>query len=437
MVYDKMLEDRLQEMRELTKWLNNELKKCAAEKRKAIQMFNKLRLELEEMKSIANPSVAMDVKSGKLHQVSFTQMSNSHLTATIDAAGEEHKSRTIEVASLPSHVLVPARQVSVNNSQMVSGFVSGLVADTQDASRALYNCMSSAGSSHVALLVSSYEKPKKSDEECQAEKAALEKTYVKAYVELSRLKAEYEELANSTACVDTAMEQFKNRRVPLQQQASKLAAAINEEVQNLQSLRPRLDAANSAESKLKKQVEDLSRQCSNLGPTVSDLSKVRDAIKALSSCPGLSRVEFSLPKWVGTWASFNQDGKAQTDEEQDKLMHAACRQVAPGSRAAEVDEIQEQTVQGMPAINTASSPLLGACPDCAGTDDKFFQSGHGRVCWASEAALDIGSRQVNCGTGQKAILCVIDQGDIRQIPGQSGEDDAGKMAASQVHVIQS
>merc|ERR1719310_1768051 len=355
MVYDKMLEDRLQEMRELSEWKNEELEKCAAAKSKAIQMFNKLKLELEEMKSIANPSVAMDVKSGKLHQVSFTQMSNSHLTATIDAASEEHKSRTIEVASLPSHVLVPARQVSVNNSQMVSGFVSGLVADTQDASRPLYNCMSSAGSSHVALFVSSYEKPKKSDEEsggqesyekpkksdeeCQAEKAALEKTYVKAYVELSRLKAEYEELANSTACVDTAMEQFKNRRVPLQQQASKLASAINEEVQNLQSLRPRLEAANSAESKLKKQVEDLSRQCSNLGPTVSDLSKVRDAIKALSSCPGLSRVEFSLPKWVGTWASFNQDGKAQTDEEQDKLMHAACRQVAPGSRAAEVDEI--------------------------------------------------------------------------------------------------
>jgi hypothetical protein len=285
--------------------------------------------------------------------------------------------------------------------------------------------------SNVALLAISHEKPKKTNEECQAEKAALEQTYVKAYVELSRLKAEYEELANSTACVDTVMEQFKNRKVPLQSQADKLATSINKEVQNLQSLRPRLDAAIGSETKLKKRVDALTNQCSNLGPTVSDLKKVRDAITALSSCPGLSRMQFFLPKWVGTWASFDQNGKAQPDDEQDKLMNAACQEVASGSRAAEVDEIQEQTVEGIPTTNTASSPLLGACPDCAGADDKAFQSGHSRKCWAPEAALDIGSRQENCGTGKKAILCVLDQGDIRKIPGQ---DTAEKFAAVQMAV---
>merc|ERR1719321_1914551 len=109
-------------MRELTQWKESELKKCAIEKRKAIQMFNKLKLELEEMKSIANPSVAMDISSGKLHQVSLTEMSNGHLTATIDAAGEENMPTLIELAipraanqplpDLAGHKLVPARQVS-------------------------------------------------------------------------------------------------------------------------------------------------------------------------------------------------------------------------------------------------------------------------------------------------------------------------------------
>merc|ERR1719181_682931 len=118
-------------------------------------------------------------------------------------------------------------------------------------------------------------------------------------------------------------------------------------------------------------------------------------------------------------------------------MNAACRKVAPGSRAAEVDEIQEQTVQGIPTMNTASSPLLGACPDCAGLEDKSFQSGHSRVCWAPDTALDFGSREVNCGTGKKSILCVIDQGDIRNIPSEAGGDYAEKMAASQMAAIQS
>ncbi|MAC42368.1 MAG: hypothetical protein CL913_00010 [Deltaproteobacteria bacterium] len=435
MVYDKMLEDRLHEMRELTQWKESELKKCAIEKQKAIQMFNKLKLELEEMKSIANPSVAMDIQDGKLHKVSFAQMSKNYLTATIDADGNEYKPRVSELNVLQQELAAPlaptppsSGQVSEKDMQKVSV----LVADTRSASLAFRKCMSD-----VSLLAFSHEKPKKSDEDCKKEKEALEKTYVKAYVELSRLKAEYEELAKSTACVDTTMEQFKNRRLPLQQQADKLATEINVEVQNLQSLRPRLDAAIRSEGKLKKQVKDLAKQCGNLGPTVSDLKKVRDTIAALSSCPGLSRIQFSLPKWVGTWATFDQNGKAHADEDQDKLMGAACRKVAPDSRAAEVDEIQEQTVQGMPTTNTASSPLLGACPDCAGTDDKSFQSGHSRVCWAPEVALDFKSRDVNCGTGRKAILCVIDQGDIRQIPGEGGEGEAEKMAAFQMAVIRS
>merc|ERR1719486_1401607 len=95
------------------------------------------------------------------------------------------------------------------------------------------------------------EKPQKSEEECQAEKDALQKTYVKAYVELSRLKAEYEELANSSACVDSTLEQFKNQMVPLQRDANKLAALINEKVQELRALRPRLEAARRAEKELR------------------------------------------------------------------------------------------------------------------------------------------------------------------------------------------
>lgn len=464
MVYDKMLEERLEEMSELGAWKDKELEKCKAEKLKAGNMFAKLKVELEEMHQIASPSVAMDVKDGKLHEVSLAQQMARHLTVKINANGGEdadhlsalqdhlqdhlsadHLQDMKELSALQTdlaahlapvsqgHVLRPAKLPAAHDVSKVSG----LIADTQQASLAFRSCMNLVNAPKGAVSLINGEKPKKTEAECQAEKDALEKTYVKAYVELSRLKAEYEELANSTACVDTTLEQYKNRKTPLQKEADKLATAINEKVAELQSLRPRLESAVASEEKLRKQVRKLTNQCDDLGPTVSDLNKVREAIRALSACPGLSRVKFSLPKWVGTWATFAQDGKGQTDKQQDKQMNMACSKIAPGSRAAEVGEIQEQTVEGIPTTNTASSPLLGACPNCEGDDDKWFQSGHSRVCWDSDAALDFDSRRDNCGTGKKSILCVMDRADIRQIPGKGGEtDEAGTIQKRMAALIQ-
>jgi len=451
MVYDKMLEERLQEMSELTEWKNTELEKCKVEKAKAIKMFGKLKTELDEMHQIASPTVAMDIQNGKLHEInaSLVQMMNWHLTTSIDAPGANLASELklsalqMDLGELQTelgahlapegHILIKAKHPQVQHVNHDK--VSGLIANTQQASEAFNKCMKAVQSSQVSLSHLGGPK-KKSDAECQAEKEELQKTYVKAYVELSRLKAEYEELANSSACVDGIVDQFKNRRAPLQKDADKLATAINQKVAELQSLRPRMESASESEKELRTHVKQLANQCDDLGPTVSDLNKVREAIRALSQCPGLSRVKFSLPKWVGTWATFDQNGKTQTDKDQDKAMTLACSKVAPGSRAAEVGEIQGQTVEGIPTTNTASAPLMGACPDCAGTEDKWFQSKHSRICWDPDATLDFGSRRNNCGTGKKAILCVVDRPNIRDIPGGDGNvSEAKKMSAVQLAAI--
>jgi len=163
----------------------------------------------------------------------------------------------------------------------------------------------------------------------------------------------------------------------------------------------------------------LASECGELPETISDLGKVRDAIQALSKCPALSRVQFHLPKWIGTWVTFEQDAESMSDAKQDELMNAACAKAKPGARAAEVGEIQEQTVEGIPVSNTASNPLIGSCPSCAGTEDDSFQSNHGRICWAPGASLSFSERSTNCGAGKKAILCVMDRADVRQIPGET------------------
>merc|ERR1719230_1442070 len=99
----------------------------------------------------------------------------------------------------------------------------------------------------------------------------------------------------------------------------------------LQGLRPRLESATDAEAELRKHIVTLTEECTQLPETVSNLDKVRDAIEALSKCPGLSRVQFSLPKWTGTWVSMSLKAKNMTDEEQDEALDAACAAAAEGT----------------------------------------------------------------------------------------------------------
>jgi len=256
-------------------------------------------------------------------------------------------------------------------------------------------------------------------ENCAAEKDALEETYLKTYVELSRLKDEYNDLANSTACFDNVESIYKSRKTPLQEAVDNLIKDIDVKVRELQGLRPRLESATIAEKKLRKHIATLTQECAQLPETISNLDKVRDAIEALSKCPGLSRVQFSLPKWTGTWVTVHLKAKKMTDEEQDKALDAACAAAAQGSRAAEVGEIAEQTVEGIPETNTAELPLVGTCPNCAGDEAADFPSGHKRVCFRPGKELTPSGKSTNCASGKKAVLCVTDRENVRQIPGES------------------
>lgn len=257
-----------------------------------------------------------------------------------------------------------------------------------------------------------------SPEQCEKEKQELQEVYVKTYVELARLKDEYSELANSTACFDTVESTYKSRKVPLQEAIDGLIKDIDKKTKVLQGLRPRLESAKSAETQLRKQIKTLSEECAGLPDTVSNLNKVRDSIQALSKCPGLSRVQFSLPKWTGTWAVVKLKAKQMTDEKQDEELDAACAEQATGARAAEVSEIEEQTVEGIPLTNTAGFPLIGACPACEGDEADDFPSKHKRVCWRQGKDLDHKTKVTNCAGGKKAVLCVTDRENIREIPGE-------------------
>jgi len=262
-------------------------------------------------------------------------------------------------------------------------------------------------------------------EQCKKEKDTLEEVYVETYVELSRLVAEYEDLANSTACHDIVMNKFKTKRAPISQAADELTEKVTDTVQKLQEQRPILDGAKDAQDKLQKHVDRLGEKCAELPMTTSDLHKVRKAIDALSLCPGLSRPSFYIPKWTGEYivlAAGEVDGTAKTDADIDKALNFACiNKFGTESnkvRAASTAEIEAVSVEDQPRNNTALVPILGTCPHCSGNvdgeDTPKHKSGHARICWDPEADLTSKGKRTDCTSGEKAAFCVYDRGDIRK-----------------------
>eukprot|EP00927_Polykrikos_kofoidii_P032660 TRINITY_DN2775_c0_g1_i1.p1 TRINITY_DN2775_c0_g1~~TRINITY_DN2775_c0_g1_i1.p1 ORF type:complete len:781 (-),score=159.16 TRINITY_DN2775_c0_g1_i1:106-2448(-) len=257
-----------------------------------------------------------------------------------------------------------------------------------------------------------------SETNCTALLANLQLTYVKAYVELSRLVSNYEEDANSTACMNGVEEECTIRRAPWEEKTEVLTKTISEEMLKLTSLRTRLITSTRAEVMLRKHVIELQESCADMDETMSSLDKVREAIRVMGLCPGLSRVTFAVPVWTGVWKKGAFDATKHTDEEIDAMMDLACSDGwdsdGPTPRAAEVSEIAQMTIEGLPMNNTAPVSVMGACPGCAGRPDTeggtSHPSGHARRCWLPQTPFSVATLEDECGShANKAVVCVIDR----------------------------
>jgi len=200
----------------------------------------------------------------------------------------------------------------------------------------------------------------------------------------------------------------------------------------LKELRPRLEDAYTAESNLRVQITSLTESCALLPETVTDLDKVRETITALDKCPGLGAAEFNIPMWTKEWVVVRQS-PSDSDAAFDAIMNKACVDTfADGNtssvRAAQVSEIYASAIEGMPRTNTAEEAIVGGCPLCAGVSDidtgATHPDGHARLCWQSGAALSIEGASKECSTGSRAVLCVYDRGDIRDVSSSSSSSSS-------------
>merc|ERR1719263_1558407 len=155
--------------------------------------------------------------------------------------------------------------------------------------------------------------------------AELERSYVEAYVELSRMRSESEAALNDTSCQDAVDKESVTRLTPLQERAEELTETLNTAIQRLPLLRPRLDAALRAEVALRAHVAELTGQCAALPATLSSLEEVRSAIQSLEACPGLGAAVFSLPQFAG-FARFQQQANTAATQ---AAMESACSTALP------------------------------------------------------------------------------------------------------------
>jgi hypothetical protein len=260
----------------------------------------------------------------------------------------------------------------------------------------------------------------------------LQVVYIRAYIELTRLLAEYEVIIHQHTCDDWVSQTEGAQEKILNNKMVKMTTTVSSFQHKLETYRMRLEAAYRLEVQLRAHIQNLITKCGEMDATVSSLNKVRDAIQVMGVCPGLGRITFNIPKFTGQILTGTFDTYTRTDAEIDAEMNQLCAANPPSSfslaqsqsnsaraeitylfRAAETSEIMLRAIENMPQTNTASIPLMGSCPNCDGSEDQEgspqHASGHFRVCWDPEVNLEHNTKRRDCSSGRKAVMCVAEQ----------------------------
>merc|ERR1719379_2319412 len=323
-VLTQSLEETESEIESVQEWTETETERCTQEHTDATNTLATLTAELEEMRQIARPDTAVDITTGEVKTgLGLLQASPGHASAkdlsqvsTLVAHTKSAAASVLSCVSQKKHVgskkdaaltqVHRGRAISLHRAgvgecgvQMtVSATVGGVatavnpLAEIPNGGRGEVSCADvnaeytgqivlSCVNSTLTADAAFCTPPRGTPEECAEQRAELERSYVEAYVELSRMKSEYEAAVNDTSCQDAVDKESVTRLTPLQERAEELTETLNSAINRLPLLRPRLEAALRAEVALRQHIAELTGQCAALPATLSSLGDVRSAIQAL------------------------------------------------------------------------------------------------------------------------------------------------------------
>merc|ERR1712176_832238 len=102
------------------------------------------------------------------------------------------------------------------------------------------------------------------NQQCQFQQQSLQAVYTKAYIELTRLVAEYESSLHSSTCQDYVIQTSGSKEKVFQEKIEHLTATITQFSIKLESFRVRIEEAYRAENHLRIQITQLTQRCSEM-----------------------------------------------------------------------------------------------------------------------------------------------------------------------------
>eukprot|EP00451_Oxyrrhis_marina_P001345 CAMPEP_0204268708 /NCGR_PEP_ID=MMETSP0468-20130131/14080_1 /ASSEMBLY_ACC=CAM_ASM_000383 /TAXON_ID=2969 /ORGANISM="Oxyrrhis marina" /LENGTH=542 /DNA_ID=CAMNT_0051244001 /DNA_START=84 /DNA_END=1712 /DNA_ORIENTATION=- len=252
-----------------------------------------------------------------------------------------------------------------------------------------------------------------SPEQCEEERAALEEQWRKSYLILEDLVEETGNACNDMTCEEAVEEERSSELPPLNTERSERIDAVRRAQNELVDEKEKLEDLESAFEKLEQVTRETAETCDNEEIGSEYLEAVRDLVKSMKNCPGLTGAVFEIPAFRKT-VELGVNLLMETDETTDGKMQQACKNAADAGdedtiRAAKQSELDQRMISGLPETNTATMSILGLCPTCAGDTHAAASSGHKRKCFRTGGVINATAVSADCLGSSVLAVCVVDR----------------------------
>lgn len=260
---------------------------CEDEHKDALQENQKYRLELDELDQMANPAV----RSSIAHDMDVQAEIKAHLEAKGLMVADDAKDKNAaaaKAATTTTTTTTAAPAVSlVESCSSLSQFLHKV--QTQHSRISKLSPTTDGGSGKLVQL------------DCNATRDGLQKQYTEAYIEITRLFKEGEELAadNMALCKQNAADKHTGNDAIVDQKLTKATRAVQAAKDVIEEFQPQLDQTKSQVLKLEAHITSLQTTCVVDEEVTSHLKKVRMLIDSLDKCPGRNDFQLTVPTVTG------------------------------------------------------------------------------------------------------------------------------------------
>lgn len=273
---------------------------CEDEHADALEENQKYRRELDELDQMANPAV----RSSIAHDMDVEAEIKAHLEAkklltaedAEDANAKALHAATTTTTTLPATAAkqplgaaAPAGMALVESCSALSQFLDKVQSQHSLISKLAPAAPADGSTGKLVQL------------DCNATRENLQKQYTEAYLEISKLFKEGEELAadNMDLCKQRSADKHTGNDAIVDGKLTKATRAVQAAKDVIEEFQPQLEQTKLQVEKLEAHITSLQTTCVVDEEVTSHLKKVRMLIDSLDKCPGRNDFQLTVPTVTG------------------------------------------------------------------------------------------------------------------------------------------